>query len=192
MNIKKFAIILVFSIQIPFINNLPALGTGNPAFTIKPTEKPNHEDVNGSTDSLAINSPAPDFYLRDLKGKWYSLKDLKGKIVVLNFWFIACKPCVNEMPVLNAIKESYDPAQVIFLALSLDHRDAIHDFLKGHQFEYTILPGSKETADKYKMNAYPASVVIDNKGITRFIQIGGPNIRENLSKAIERALKRKC
>jgi peroxiredoxin len=183
---RKLAIILFLSIQFSLVNNLSALGTTKLAYASKFTEIPKRADTNAKADSLTLNTPAPEFSLRDLKGKLYSLKNLKGKIVVLNFWFIACKPCVNEMPVLNAIKKSYGSDKIVFLALALDQPSAIHAFLKDHPFEYTILPGAKKTAENYNLNAYPASVVIDKKGIIRFIQIGGPNIGQNLANAIER------
>lgn len=169
---KKFAIFLLICIQVIFIGRLPGRATAEPAIT------------KAKKDSIVINSAAPEFSLRDLEGKWYSLKDLKGKVVVLNFWFIACKPCVNEIPVLNAIKNKYDPEKVVFLALSLDRQEAIRYFLKNNRFEYTILPDAEGVAEKYNLNAYPASMVIDNNGIIRFIQIGGPNIGQNLTEAI--------
>lgn len=169
---KKFSIILLLCAQLAGAAALSAQAT----VTLHVKKE--------RVDSLAINTPAPAFQLRDLKGKWFSLRDLKGRIVVLNFWFIACKPCVNEMPVLNAIKKKYDTKNVVFLALSLDQRDAVLTFLKNKQFDYTILPDAKEAAEKYNLNAYPASIVIDTRGITRFIQIGGPNIGQNLNEAI--------
>lgn len=141
-------------------------------------------------DTLAKNTPAPEFSLTDLNGKWYSLKKLSGKVIVLNFWFIACKPCVNEMPVLNAVKNSFDQKEIVFLALSLDHKYDVERFLKNNRFEYTILPDAKRVAEAYHVNAYPASIVIDNKGIVRFIQVGGPEIGQNLTAAI-RAIQKK-
>lgn len=141
-------------------------------------------------DSDLINKPAPALELQGLNGQRYSLKDLKGKIVVLNFWFIACKPCVNEMPVLNSIKNKYDPAKVVFLALSLDSKDAVNAFLQQHQFNYIQLPGAAAVHKKYHLNAYPVSIVIDARGIVSFVQTGGPDIGENLPVAINAALKR--
>lgn len=140
-------------------------------------------------DSTLLNKSAPKFELRDLNSKICSLENLKGKVVVLNFWFIACKPCVNEMPVLNGIKKSYDPAKVVFLALSLDSKEAIHAFLQNHKFDYTILPKAASVAEKYNLDAYPASMVINARGIISFVQIGGPNIEGNLRAAINITLK---
>jgi peroxiredoxin len=139
--------------------------------------------------SELLNKPAPGFELTGFDGRNYSLKDLKGKIVVLNFWFIACKPCVNEMPVLNTIEKKYDPKKVVFLALSLDSKGAVNAFLQNHQFNYVMLPDAAPVHQKYHLNAYPVSIVIDARGIISFVQIGGPDISENLPAAINSALK---
>jgi peroxiredoxin len=141
-------------------------------------------------DSELLNKPAPDFNLSDMHGQPCSLKDLKGKIVVLNFWFIACKPCVNEMPVLNGIKNKYDPTKIVFLALSLDNKDAVNTFLQQHQFDYIQLPDAAAVHKKYHLNAYPVSIVINARGIVSFVQTGGPDINENLPIAIGAALKK--
>jgi len=136
-----------------------------------------------------LNKPAPGFVVTDINGKSHSLFELKGKVVVLNFWFIACKPCVNEMARLNEIKAEYESRKVVFLALSTDKKEAVQSFIKTHQFSYTIIPQAAKIADRYQVYAYPASVVIDTKGIIRFIQIGGPDIEHTLPAAITAATK---
>ena len=50
-----------------------------------------------------LNKPAPDFTLKDLTGKKWRLSQLKGKTVVLNFWFTTCPPCIQEIPDLNEL-----------------------------------------------------------------------------------------
>jgi peroxiredoxin len=144
-----------------------------------------------SGDSTLLNKPAPKFELPGMDGKIYASEELKGKAVVLNFWFINCKPCVNEMPVLNGIRNSYDPRKVVFLALALDKKDAVNAFLKTHKFEYTVLPNAARVIEKYDLQAFPVSIVIDSSGIIRFIQVGGPNIGENLKAAIDEVTKSK-
>lgn len=140
-------------------------------------------------DSTLLNKPAPKFELPGMDGKIYAPGDVKGKVVVLNFWFINCKPCVNEMPVLNGIKNSYDPKKVVFFALALDKKEAINTFLQSHKFDYTILPNAAAVIDNYDLQAFPVSIVIDPSGIIRFIQVGGPNIGGNLTAAINAVIK---
>ena len=135
-----------------------------------------------------LNQPAPDFKLTDLSGKTYSLNELKGKVVVLNFWFTSCMPCMDEMPKLNAIKKKYEAANVVFLAFALDNKAAITTFLKKHTFEYNILPGAQEVSKAYHVSSYPTSIVIDKKGVIRFLQITGANIGIALPSAIDAVL----
>ena len=67
-----------------------------------------------------VGLDAPDFSAADMNGKTYSLSSLKGKIVVINFWFVECKPCLIEMPDLNEIVEKYKSEEVVFLAFALN------------------------------------------------------------------------
>jgi peroxiredoxin len=188
---KKYFLISLISIMANTAGYLSA-GAAVPSFN-KVKSQPEYpgfrETYADQNDSGLLNKPAPAFELRGLNGQLYSLKDLRGKIVVLNFWFIACKPCVNEMPVLNSIKNKYDPAKVIFLALSLDSKNAVNTFLQQHQFNYIQLPGVVAVHKKYHLNAYPVSIVIDARGIVSFVQTGGPDIGTNLPAAINAALK---
>ena len=188
---KKYFFISLLSVMINAAADLPA-GATVPSFNkIKalPERRRLSESHSDQDGSELLNKPAPAFELRGLDGKIYSLRGLRGKIVVLNFWFIACKPCVNEMPVLNNIKNNCDPAKVVFLALSLDSKDAINAFLQNHKFSYTMLPAAAQVHKQYNLNAYPTSIVIDARGIVSFVQIGGPDIGRNLSAAINGALK---
>ena len=67
-----------------------------------------------------VGLDVPDFSAVDMNGKTYSLSSLKGKIVVINFWFVECKPCLIEMPDLNEIVEKYKSEEVVFLAFALN------------------------------------------------------------------------
>src|ERR1700721_19361 len=71
--------------------------------------------------ALQLGAPAPDFSLTSLDGKSYKLGELKGKTIVLNFWFTACMPCREEMPGLNELVKSYqNDRNVVFIAITFD------------------------------------------------------------------------
>jgi thiol-disulfide isomerase/thioredoxin len=63
---------------------------------------------------------APAFSVTSLEGKQYDLASLRGKTVVLNFWFLGCPPCVAEVPELNKLVAEFKDKNVVFLALALD------------------------------------------------------------------------
>ncbi|WP_051691577.1 peroxiredoxin family protein [Pedobacter borealis] len=141
-----------------------------------------------ATMAKETGKTAPPFELNDINGKKYALQDLKGKVVVLNFWFAACVPCQHEMPELNKLKEKYKGKDVVFLAIGNDGAKEIKEFLKTNTFNYTLLSDGKKTAGDYKVAAYPTSIVIDKNGIIKYSQIGGSNIAESLSKEIDKQL----
>jgi peroxiredoxin len=131
---------------------------------------------------------APPLELTGIDGKKYAIQDLKGKVVVLNFWFAACVPCKEEMPELNKLKEKYKGKDIIFLAIGLDNAGQIKAFLKTNTFNYTILSDGRKTADAYQVSAFPTSMVIDRSGVISYSHLGGDNIIESLSKEIDRQL----
>lgn len=134
--------------------------------------------------SKLLNKQGPEFNLTDLTGKHWKLSALKGKIVVLNFWFTNCPGCIQEMPQLNELKDSFTNKEVLFLALSLDGSPAVKHFLTIHPFNYTLLTDAEIVSKLYNVSAYPTSVIIDAHGIIRFQQVGGENIKEEISKVI--------
>lgn len=138
-----------------------------------------------SLDAM-LNKPAPDFTLTDLAGKQWKLDELRGKTVVLNFWFTTCPACIQEMPELNDLAKSYKGAQVVFLALGRNDAKEIKRFLKDHPFNYTHLQNADNIGDLYNINSFPTSMVIDPQGIIRFVQIGGSNIKQQIATAINK------
>src|SRR5258708_8850388 len=93
----------------------------------------------------SIGKPAAVFTAKTLDGKSVSLTDLKGKIVVLNFWFIACAPCVAEMPDLNNLVEKYRSRDdIVFLAPASDDAKHLSDFFQKHSFKYQIIPSAHD------------------------------------------------
>jgi len=125
-----------------------------------------------------------------LDKKKYNLKDLAGKVVVLNFWFINCSPCRMEIPELNKITETYkDRNDVVFLAVALDEAYDLKQFLKGMPFNYGIVDGGRYIASQYGITSYPTHVVLDKEGKVTFHTSGlAPGTVPWLKKSIEAAL----
>lgn len=131
-----------------------------------------------------LNKPAPDFGLKDLQGNRWSLKELRGKIVVLNFWFTSCAPCIQEMPDLNQLVQSYESKNVVFLGLTYNDAKQVNTFLQKRSFSYTLLPDSREVDNKYQVSSWPTSIVIDKDGNVKKIVGSSPKIREELDTVI--------
>jgi thiol-disulfide isomerase/thioredoxin len=96
------------------------------------SEKENEENEKRVSDGIEKlkTTKFPDFNLSTVDEKKISNKDLEGKVVVFNFWFTSCVPCLKEMPELNKIAEKYkDNKSVIFLAPSFEESKLIKKFL---------------------------------------------------------------
>ncbi|MCZ4222783.1 TlpA family protein disulfide reductase [Pedobacter rhodius] len=113
------------------------------------------------------------FKTSDINGNKFDLKNTTGKVVVLNFWFINCPPCKSEIPDLNELVNRYrDNKDVIFLAIALDDRYEIKDFLKTIPFNYNIVDNGRFLSDKFNVKSYPTHVVIDKTGTIKFSTVG--------------------
>lgn len=107
----------------------------------------------------------------DMGGKAHTV-GTGGKLVVVNCWFVACKPCVDEMPLLNAIVRDYRNENVQFLALSRDDSASVALFMKNHEFAYPIVPSVSQYLDDLGVEVYPTHMIIDTAGIVREVIIG--------------------
>lgn len=138
-----------------------------------------------------IGTKATDFNLKDLKGKTHLLSELKGKVVVLNFWFVECKPCIMEMPELNQLVEEFKEKNIVFLAIALNDKKELKKFLKTTDFNYKVVANGQTSADSYGVKGFPTNVIIDQNGIIHYVSTGiGPNNKENLQKAINELLNK--
>jgi thiol-disulfide isomerase/thioredoxin len=96
------------------------------------------EDSQQNSSDL-IGKEAFPFSATDISGNNYSLDELKGKVIVINFWFVECKPCVMEMPELNKLVEKHKNKEVVFLGFANNDKPKIEKFLKTKSF-FDFLP----------------------------------------------------
>ena len=121
--------------------------------------------------------PAPDFDVITLEEETLKLSVLKGKVVVLNFWYIGCAPCRVEMPGLNTLTDEFKDEDVVFIAFALDNAEALENFLKEKEFIYQIVPDASKIAALYGVKVYPTHVLINKKGEIEFMLTGGSEDR---------------
>jgi len=144
-----------------------------------------------STPELVEKTP-PRFEAFDMQNQFVSLDNLKGKVVVIKFWFAACPPCIKEIPKLNKVFRQYEHnPDVVFLAPSLDDVATIKASNQRNPFLYNIIPRAQDFAHQYNVLGYPTHVVINKIGTVESV-FQGVNYRidELLSRAIESGLKR--
>ena len=106
-----------------------------------------------------------DFTLNDLQGKQWHLHDLKGKIVLVNFWATWCPPCRKEMPDLQALYDKYKDQDFLVLSISDEDMAKVQPFIAQRNITYPVLldPGRKVN-DRFQVEGIPKSFVYDREG----------------------------
>jgi peroxiredoxin len=125
-----------------------------------------------SQQALRIGSPVPQFSATSSDGVQYDLAAMRGKVVVLTFWSTRCEICRVELPRLSQSVAQYDPAHVVFLALSPESDEIVRPYLKNHAFRFKTVSNSFGTLLQYAdrdrsgslMMQYPAFYVIGRDG----------------------------
>ncbi len=142
------------------------------------------------TKSFKTGEKITAFSEKDINGTRYDLKKLQGKVVVLNFWFVNCPPCRMEIPDLNEMVESYKANHdVVFIAVALDQKSDLLDFLKTNPYQYHIIDNGNYIASKYNVGLYPTHVVLNKEGKVVFHTSGlARNTVSWIKKSIDAAL----
>jgi len=121
-----------------------------------------------------LSGPAKDFTLKSSSGKNVRLADLKGQVVMLNFWASWCGPCRQEMPLLDKMYQRYGSAGFTLLGVNVeeDSKEAIA-LLKKDPVSFPILYDTKSKVSKqYKVSAMPSTVLIDCDGNLSYLHKG--------------------
>ncbi len=131
------------------------------------------------------------FKTKDIDDNKINTKELAGKTIVLNYWFIDCPPCQREIPELNKLAQSYKAdSSIVFLAIALDQKHELKDYLRSHPFAYRIIDDGRYIADQSRINSYPTNVIIDPAGKIYFHSTGlATNTVYWLKKSIEELKK---
>ncbi len=135
--------------------------------------------------SLGIGQTAKDFIIQLLDHSQFHLADQKGKVVLIDFWDVACPPCRKAMPQLKKLHLDYAGRGLQIIGISLDtDRKLLGDYLQEIAAPYPMACSFKgwcdETAKLYRLNATPTTFLIDRQGILRHINLQ----EEDLERAI--------
>jgi len=125
--------------------------------------------------ALVPNQPAPGFTLKSLDGKTLSLADLKGKVVVVNFWATWCPPCREEIPDFVAFYNENRAKGLEIVGVSVDEKTAqqVKPFVDQNKMGYPVAMVTEKILRDYgPIQAIPTTFVIDKKGIVRYAQEG--------------------
>lgn len=108
---------------------------------------------------------APEFKVSVIDRPNVALSSLRGKVVVLNFWFIGCPVCRALKPQLNEFKARFDGNDdVVFLAMAPDRENDVRQYLKKEPFDYLQATDANPALAMFKFGGYPKNVVISKTG----------------------------
>lgn len=118
-------------------------------------------------------TPAPDVQFTKLDGSPFRLQELRGRVVLLNFWATWCVPCRSEIPSLSAMQKDLEPQGLSIIGVSYDDTaDLIQQFQKDIPQSYQIVLGGREVGAQLPASPLPTTYIIDRQGRIRDKLIG--------------------
>jgi cytochrome c-type biogenesis protein len=129
-------------------------------------------DAGAKSETISAE-PAPDVELKTTDGKPLKLSDMRGQVVLLNFWATWCVPCRSEIPGLNEMQRDLASRGFKVLGVSTsDSADLVREYQKDVRQDYTVALGDDGVANKYAVGVLPTTFVIDRQGRVRHKIIG--------------------
>jgi thiol-disulfide isomerase/thioredoxin len=110
-------------------------------------------------------APAPSFTAKYIDGRTLNFANLRGKVVVLNFWFVGCPACRAEMPKLNEFRSKFKGnGQVEFIAMTADPAPLVKKYLSSIKFDYAQVVDAEIPLKQFVVGGYPKNIVIGKDG----------------------------
>jgi thiol-disulfide isomerase/thioredoxin len=147
--------------------------------SLQPTEKeklnltsiPSYINLNDYTESEKIpllpnEEPAPQWTLRSLENNSVSLADFKGKLVLLDFFYLSCYPCLQALPMLQKLHDKYKSKGLVVLGLNPfdEVTDGVENILKKRGVQYPVFLKTESVASDYLVSSYPTIYLVGKDG----------------------------
>ncbi|MEM8844796.1 MAG: TlpA disulfide reductase family protein [Pseudomonadota bacterium] len=121
-----------------------------------------------------VGKTAPDFTLRSNQGDNKKLSELRGQVVLINFWASWCGPCAQELPKLSGLEELHGNDGFKLLAINIDEEpEKAINMMKKLGIDFTVLfDETKNVSKQYEIDAMPMTIILDRNGDVRYIHRG--------------------
>ncbi|MDO6621712.1 TlpA disulfide reductase family protein [Oceanihabitans sp. 1_MG-2023] len=142
--------------------------------------------VKTEADSKVVNYTS--WQLQDVKGNTIDFKDLKGKVVLINFWATWCPPCIAEMPNLQKLYDDYNH-KVVFLFVSNEKKEKVEAFLSENKYSFNVFT-PLEHPSEFEVSSIPRTLLINKEGNILIDKEGAANwnsetVRETLDNLLK-------
>lgn len=143
--------------------------------------------------------PLPEFSMTTLDGKRVSSNDLKGKVLLIDFWATWCGPCKKAAPALQALHEKYGKKGLVVIGANTSERgpdgknirtpDNAIAYVKENRYTYMFTYGNDDYKTSLKVRGIPTMFIVDKQGIVRKVQVGySPELEGMLDSTIRELL----
>jgi peroxiredoxin len=140
---------------------------------------------------LADKPPAPDFSLVDMDGEVYRLSDLRGRVVIVNFWATWCPPCREEMPSMQRAWEQLEAEGIVMLGINVgEDEDTIFEFTANYPVDFPLLlDRDSKIIGQWPVRGLPTTYVVDPDGRLVYQAIGSREWDDPALLSLVRALQ---
>lgn len=147
----------------------------------KATEDPQYSAAIALLTHVDEDVEKSDFTLKDASGKKWTMAELRGKVVLLNFWATWCPPCRVELPNLDAIADHYASQGLVVLAVTDEDFTKVNNFFHGASLRFHVLfDTGRKVADKYHVTSLPRTYVFNREGKLVAVGVDGRTQRQFL------------
>lgn len=136
---------------------------------------------------LEPGTMAPDWVLYSAEGKRLSLSQLKGKVVLLDFFFIGCEGCMRSLKPLNRLHEKYKNKNVVFVSMTYrDNKQSVTEFRNNYHIKYPIYINAGDVVESYHVTGFPTFYFIDPKGKIAKAMVGyGDDFEQKVTSIVD-------
>ena len=151
------------------------------------------QDAKKAKPEDLVGKTAPDMEMQTLDGKSVKLSDMKGKVVVADFWATWCPPCRKSLPKLNEMAN--DEAMkadglVVWGVNAREDKAKVEAFMKDNKYSFTVPMDDGTAMGAYHVSGIPTTVVIGRDGTVKAAFVGyGPNSEEQIKEAVKKAME---